>query len=111
MAVLVDAVSLLPVVLTEDDVPSAKLIELLERHSIRELSWWIACRGRHSLPTSACKTVYCRKVRKIMAASLPVIDIDGSYTERKRKVTQEAGLHVELFVETSVPPFPFGLDL
>ena len=45
------------------------------------------------------------------AASLPVIDIDGSYSERKRKVMQEAGLHEELFIETSVPPFPSGLDL
>ena len=66
MAVFVDAVSLLPVVLMEDDVPSATLVELLERYSIRDLSWWIACRGRHSLPTSASKAVYCHEVCKIM---------------------------------------------
>ena len=46
-----------------------------------------------------------------MAASLPVINIDGSYSERKQKVMQEAGVHKELFIETSVPPFPPGLDL
>ena len=49
-------------------------------------SWWIECRRHRSTPTSASKTVYCREVRKIMAANLPVIDIDGSHTERKRKM-------------------------
>ena len=66
MAVLEDAVSLSPIVLTEDDVPGAKLLRPLETHTIRELSWWIECRGHHTLPTSASKTVYCREVRKIM---------------------------------------------
>ena len=106
MAVSIDAVSFLPIVLTEDDVPGAKLIELLESYSIRKLSWWIECHGCHSPPMSASKTVYCHEVCKIMAASLPVIDIDSSCTKRKQKVMQEAGLHVEPFVETSVPPFP-----
>ena len=41
-----------------------------------------------------------------MVANLPVIDIDGSHTERKRKMMQETGVHVEPFVETSTPPFP-----
>ena len=106
MAVSEDAVSLFPVVLTEDDIPGAKLVEPLETHTIRELSWWIECRGHRPPPTSASKTVYCREVRKIMAANLPVIDIDGSHTERKRKMMQETGVHVEPFVETSTPPFP-----
>ena len=112
MAVSIDAVSFLPIVLTEDDVPGAKLIEPLESYSIRKLSWWIEYHGCHSPPMSASKAVHCHEVCKIMAASLPVIDIDSSCTKRKQKVMQEAGLHVEPFVETSVPPFPpFGLDL
>ena len=98
--------SLLPVVLVEDDVPGAKLAEPLVRHTICELSWWIECRGCHPPPTSATNTVYCREVRKIMAANPPVINICGSCTERKQKVMQEAGLHVEPFIETSAPPFP-----
>ena len=106
MAVSEDAVSLFPIVLTEDDIPSAKLVEPLETHTIRELSWWIECRGHRTPPTSASKAVYCREVRKIMVANLPVIDIDGSHTERKRKMMQETGVHVEPFVETSTPPFP-----
>ena len=42
-----------------------------------------------------------------MAANLPVIDIDGSHTEQKRKVLQEADVHAKPFIETSSPPFPF----
>ena len=105
MAVPEDAVSLFPVVLMEDNVPSAKLVEPLKTH-IRELSWWIECCRHPPPPTSASKTVYCREIHKIMAANLPVIDIDGSHTERKRKMMQETGVHVEPFVETSTPPFP-----
>lgn len=41
MVVSEDAVYLLPIVLMEDDVPGVKLVEPLERHTIRELSWWI----------------------------------------------------------------------
>ena len=106
MAVPEDAVALFPVVLTVDDVPSAKLIEPLKTHTIRELSWWIECCRHRPPPTSASKTVYCREIHKIMAANLPVIDIDGSHTERKRKMMQETGVHVERFVETSTPRFP-----
>ena len=106
MAVPEDAVSLFPIVLTKDDVPSAKLVEPLKSHTIRELSWWIECRGHCPPPTSAYKTVYCHGVCKIMAANSPVIDIDGSHTERKRKMMQETGVHIKQFVETSNPPFP-----
>ena len=89
----------------EDNVPSAKLVEPLKTH-IRELSWWIECCRHPPPPTSASKTVYCREIHKIMAANLPVIDIDGSHTERKRKMMQETSVHVEPFVETSTPRFP-----
>ena len=66
-----------PVWTGQEDVPGAKLVEPLETHTIWELSWWIECRGHCPPPTSASKTVYCREVRKIMAANLPVIDIDS----------------------------------
>ncbi len=36
-----DAVYISPVVHMKDNVPSVKLVEALERYSIRELSWWI----------------------------------------------------------------------
>ena len=47
-----------------------------------------------------------------MAANLPVINIDGSHTERKRKVMQETGVHVEPVEPVINPAFPsFGVDL
>ena len=33
------------IMLTEDDIPGAKLSELLERHTNQALRWWLLCRG------------------------------------------------------------------
>ena len=62
---------------------------------IHDLSWWIEYLRHHPPPAMASKAVYCREVHKIMATNPPITDKDGSHTERKQKMTQEAGLHIE----------------
>ena len=41
------------VLLTEDDIPGAKLEEPLESHTVSKLRWWLLCRG--IVPTTSMK--------------------------------------------------------
>ena len=40
--------------LTEDDIPGAILKEPFEKHTVKELQWWLLCHGI-TLPSSAKK--------------------------------------------------------
>ena len=40
-------------VLTEEDIPGAKLTEPLELHNVAALKWWLLCRGIEV--SSTCK--------------------------------------------------------
>ena len=105
--------------LTEEDIPGAVLCEPLEAATVHSLKWWLLCRGiqcpsswkKAQLIDWYVKTVsyyasypikFFVSVRKSKLAGTKVVDVDGSYTYRKRL---SAGADVDSDA-TTLPDIP-----
>jgi len=93
-------------VLTEEDVDGAKLQEPLEKHHKNALRWWLVCHGQ--LQTMQPKLLMhhetCCSLYRILEAKedTTIVDVDGSYLQRKRARHIEEG--------NTVPPLPIPTD-
>ena len=110
------ATNTVEVTLEPADIPVADLKEPFEMHAMPALRWWLLCRGiifmeetatdRQVRPISTSMKVsvpstlmylqlYCVcRIRKANSDNLPVVDVDGSYLERKHKQMMDAGITV-----------------
>lgn len=80
------------------DIPGADLKEPFETHAMPALRWWLLCRGIRA-PSSWKKQQVgplstSMKVSVPLHFTLPVVDVDGSYLERKHKQMVDASMTV-----------------
>ena len=107
--------------LEEKDIEGASLEEPLDSKTVPQLRWWLLCHGVQ-VPTSEkkaalikrcigvhCKLHYtmfiflCFRIRTAKAEGVGVIDVDGTYLERKRLSLVSANVNVAPLPQPNFP--------